>query len=186
VLSIATWVTPLVARQSASWISSSVIVPKLRTSFTGWPLDPGMTRHATTVRLWISSPQHRSNKTSIVASSARRSRGGVLFSSVCCACLPDGSNNRWCLRTPRPKLWAGSRHQAPADPIHATVDRAGYLRDRRFSSTGGGSQSHEQVMGTGFINVGPIVDRPAPGSRTRVGAGHPQLGLSPHGAPGEL
>jgi hypothetical protein len=61
----------------------------------------------------------------------------------------SGSDNRWCLRTPGSKLPAGSRHQAPADLDHATVDPAGYLRTRVFSSTGGGSQSHEQVTGTG-------------------------------------
>jgi hypothetical protein len=45
---------------------------------------------------------------------------------------------------------AGSRHQAPTDLTHATAPPAGYLRDRPFSSTGGGLQSHEQGIGTGF------------------------------------
>jgi hypothetical protein len=51
VLSIATWVTRLAANQPTSRKSSSVIVPKLRTSFVGAPVGPGMTRQATTVRL---------------------------------------------------------------------------------------------------------------------------------------
>jgi hypothetical protein len=60
VLSIATWVQPFPASQSANASSSSVIVPKVRISFTGRPSGPGTTRQATTVRLWMSSPQHRS------------------------------------------------------------------------------------------------------------------------------
>jgi len=44
-------VQPAGLSQSASANSSSLIVPKLRTSFVAWPLGPGRIRQATTVRL---------------------------------------------------------------------------------------------------------------------------------------
>jgi hypothetical protein len=47
------------ASQSESTSNSPVIVPKVRLTLVGAPAGPGTIRHATTVRLWTSSPQHR-------------------------------------------------------------------------------------------------------------------------------
>jgi hypothetical protein len=124
-------VHPAACSQSASGTSASVMVPTRRTTCVCAPVAAGVIKHATTVRVWRSRPQHRSNPTSIVASRGRRSPGGVLVSSVCGACFPAGSDTQWCLGTPRSKVSAGSQHQAPADLILATVDHAGSVPDRR-------------------------------------------------------
>ena len=66
VLSIATWVQPAACSQSASFSRSRVIVLNVRTSRRGLPPIPGVSRHATTVFLCTSSPQHRSCTASTV------------------------------------------------------------------------------------------------------------------------
>ena len=82
--------------------------------------------------LWISSPQHRSNTTSIFTSlGERRSRGRPYLVSVLCM-LPEQEQ----------------QSVVPRD-AQDNGNRTGYLPDRLFSSTGGGSPSHGQATGTG-------------------------------------
>jgi hypothetical protein len=59
VLSMATWVTASSASQPTRASSSRVVVPKVRTARSACAPGPGMSRHATTVRLWTSSPAQR-------------------------------------------------------------------------------------------------------------------------------
>jgi hypothetical protein len=69
VLSIAPWLTPRSASQSANRSRSSAIVPNVRSSWRAAPPSPGVNAHAATTLLCTSSPQHRAWTTCIVASS---------------------------------------------------------------------------------------------------------------------
>ena len=108
VLSIATWVQPAAASQSAKASRSSVIVPKVRTAWRGRRPGRGVTRQATTVFLCTSSPQHRSYSASMAPPSEWQPDGAPTMYRFCCACFPAGSHRRWCRATPRSNWSAGS------------------------------------------------------------------------------
>src|SRR3990172_6685629 len=63
---MATCVQPVAASQSAIASTSVVIVLNVRVALAGCPRSPGVSKHATTVFLCTSSPQHRSCRTSIL------------------------------------------------------------------------------------------------------------------------
>ena len=112
---MATCVTPSDASQSESASRSSVIVPNVRISFVGFPAGPGTIRQATTVFLWMSSPQHRSYTTSIGASHPTAERGAHPFTECAVRASRAGSDSRWCLGAPGSKFQAGSQHQLEPD-----------------------------------------------------------------------
>src|SRR5262245_53418103 len=66
VLSIAMWVQPAATSQSANSRRARVVVANVRTCATRWPFGPGVRKHAATVFLWTSSPQHTAKQTSMV------------------------------------------------------------------------------------------------------------------------
>src|SRR3954466_11649386 len=82
---MATWVTPSAASQSASASRSAVIVPKVRTVLRAGSFIPDTITQATTLFLWMSSPQQRGYTMSIVDALhhvSRRSGGAHSAASV--------------------------------------------------------------------------------------------------------
>src|SRR5918911_3612341 len=85
VLSMAAWVTPSAASQSDSASRSAVMVPKVRTVRRACPFSPDTITQATTLFLWMSSPQQRGYTMSIVdvlRHVSRRSGGAHSAASV--------------------------------------------------------------------------------------------------------
>jgi hypothetical protein len=93
VLSIATWLTSASASQSASLSSSRVVVPNVRTSRAGSGPGPGVSRQATTVLLWTSSPAHRGWTTFHGHASCDGREGAHPFRE-CLACSSESEGNR--------------------------------------------------------------------------------------------
>src|SRR5262249_25358450 len=106
---MATWVHPHASSQAESASNSTVIVPKVRISWTQPSSPPGITTQATTVFLCTSKPAHRSYRTCI-ATSAHKDNGwrGYLKRPIL-TCVLMGDSWR-CLQVFGSACWSGSGH----------------------------------------------------------------------------
>src|SRR6266566_3001972 len=103
---MATWVHPASWSQSAKANRSAVIVRKVRISFTGSSPSILVMRHAVTVFLWTSRPQHWGYITSIMHLHALRPRTGCpLHAASLLRASARRSDRRWCLRASRSYCW---------------------------------------------------------------------------------
>src|SRR6266566_3500662 len=103
---MATWVHPASWSQSAKANRSAVIVRKVRISFTGSSPSILVMRHAVTVFLWTSRPQHWGYITSILHLHALRPRTGCpLHAASLLRASARRSDRRWCLRASRSYCW---------------------------------------------------------------------------------
>src|SRR5215468_7549219 len=130
---MATWVQPACWSQSAKAKRSAVIVLKVRISFTGSVPAVLVMRHAATVFLWTSRPQHWGEITSIMHLQRLRPRTGCPFhAESLLRASAKRSDRRWCLRASRPYCWqaGGTRIHRPSAcggcaPIVALFIRGG-------------------------------------------------------------